>query len=150
MSIPRPGPGLPSVWRNRDFRLLWSGQIVSALGSQASGLAFPLLLLSITHSAAETGLLIAVRDLPNIVLPLPVGVLVERWVRKKLMILAELGRGVALDSIPVALATGHLSLLQAFGGVATILMVFVPQVILAALAMLNPHLRCSGPARADS
>ncbi len=112
MSIPRPGPRLPSVWRNRDFRLLWSGQIVSALGSQASGLAFPLLLLSITHSAAETGLLIAVRDLPNIVLPLPVGVLVDRWDRKKLMILAELGRGVALGSIPVALATGHLSLLQ--------------------------------------
>lgn len=103
---------LPSVWRNPDFRLLWSGQIVSALGSHASGLAFPLLLLSLTHSAAETGLLIAARGLPTIVLPLPIGVLVDRWDRKKLMILSELGRGVALGSIPLALATGHLSLLQ--------------------------------------
>ncbi len=103
---------LPSIWRNPDFRLLWSGQIVSALGSQASGLAFPLLLLSVTHSAAETGLLIAVRGLPNIILPLPVGVLVDRWDRKKLMILSDFGRGIALGSIPLALATGHLSLLQ--------------------------------------
>lgn len=111
MSIPKPGRRLPSVWRNPDFRLLWSGQIVSALGSQASGLAFPLLLLSVTHSVAQTGLLIAVRDLPDIVLPLPVGVLVDRWDRKKFMILADFGRAVALGSIPLALATGHLSLL---------------------------------------
>jgi len=103
---------LPSIWRNRDFRLLWSGQIVSALGTHASSVAFPLLLLSVTHSAAQTGLLIAVRGLPTIVLPLPVGVLVDRWDRKRLMILSELGRGVALGSIPLALATNHLSLLQ--------------------------------------
>jgi MFS family permease len=112
MSIPHSRHRLPSVLHNPDFRLLWSGQIVSALGSHASGLAFPLLMLSVTRSAAETGLLIAVRDLPNIVLPLPVGVLVDRWDRKKLMIVSELGRGVALGSIPLALATGHLSLLQ--------------------------------------
>lgn len=103
---------LPSVWRNPDFRLLWSGQIVSALGSEASGLAFPLLLLIITHSAAQTGLLTAVRGISTLVLPLPVGVLVDRWDRKKLMILSELGRAVALSSIPLALAAGHLSLLQ--------------------------------------
>lgn len=41
-------------------------------------------------------------------------------------------------------------LLQAYGGVTTILIVFVPQVVLAALTMLNPHLRRSEPARADS
>jgi len=108
----RSAARLPSIWRNPDFRLLWSGQIVSALGSQASGLAFPLLLLSVTHSAAQTGLLIAVRGLPNIILPLPVGVLIDRWDRKTLMILSDFGRGIALGSIPLALATGHLSLLQ--------------------------------------
>jgi MFS family permease len=103
---------LPTIWRNRDFRLLWSGQVVSALGSGASGLAFPLLLLSVTHSAAKTGLLTAVRGLTTIILPLPVGVLVDRWDRKRLMILSEIGRAIALGSIPPALATGHLSLLQ--------------------------------------
>lgn len=102
---------LPSVWHNPDFRLLWSGQIVSSLGSQASSLAFPLLVLSATHSAAQTGLVAAVRGLSSLVLPLPVGVLVDRWDRKRLMILAELGRSIALGSIPLALVTGHLSLL---------------------------------------
>jgi MFS family permease len=112
MNIVQPGSWLPSVLRNRDFRLLWSGQFVSGLGSHASDLAFPLLLLSVTHSAAQTGLLVAAGGLSNIVLPLPVGVLVDRWDRKKLMILSDFGRAVALGSIPLALTTGHLSLLQ--------------------------------------
>lgn len=103
---------LPPVLRNPDFRLLWGGQIVSALGSQASALAFPLLVLGVTHSAAAAGLLVAAADLPNIVLPLLVGVLVDRWDRKGLMVLSDLGRAVALGSIPLALATGHLSLPQ--------------------------------------
>lgn len=103
---------LPSILRNRDFRLLWSGQFVSGLGSHASGLAFPLLLLSVTHSVAQTGLLVAAGGLSNILLPLPVGVLVDRWDRKKLMILSDVGRAVALGSIPLALATGHVSLPQ--------------------------------------
>jgi MFS family permease len=112
MNILQSRSWLPSVLRNRDFRLLWSGQIVSGLGSHASDLAFPLLLLSVTHSLARTGLLVAAGGLSNILLPLPVGVLIDRWDRKKLMILADLGRGVALGSIPLALVTGHLSLLQ--------------------------------------
>lgn len=85
--------------------------MVSSLGSQASGLAFPLLVLSVTHSAAQTGLVAAVRGLSTLLLPLPVGVLVDRWDRKRLMILSELGRSIALGSIPLALVTGHLSLL---------------------------------------
>jgi MFS family permease len=112
MNISQLSSRLPSALRNRDFRLLWSGQFVSGLGSHASDLAFPLLLLSVTHSAAQTGLLIAAGGPSNILLPLPVGVLVDRWDRKMLMILADLGRAVALGSIPLALATGHLSLLQ--------------------------------------
>lgn len=35
-----------SLWRNRDYLLLWSGQAVSTLGSGVSGLAFPLLVLA--------------------------------------------------------------------------------------------------------
>jgi hypothetical protein len=62
-----------SIWRNHDFVLLWSGQVVSSVGTQVSMLAFPLLLLAVTHSPAETGLLSGLRTLPYILLTLPVG-----------------------------------------------------------------------------
>jgi MFS family permease len=91
---------------------LWSGQVVSAVGSQVSLLAFPLLMLAITHSAAQTGLLIALANLPDTLLTLPLGVLVDRWDRKRLMVVSEATRGLALGSIPLALALGQLSLAQ--------------------------------------
>ena len=42
--------------RNRDFMLLWSGQVVSSLGSAVSSVAFPLLVLALTGSLAKAGL----------------------------------------------------------------------------------------------
>lgn len=99
-----------SLWHNRDFLILWVGQIVSIFGTQVSMLAFPLLILAITHSPAEAGLIGALRGLPYAVLLLPAGALVDRWDRKRTMILADAGRFLALGSIPLALATGHLSL----------------------------------------
>lgn len=48
----------PSLWRNRDFGLLWSSQTLSDLGANATmlALALPLLVLSVTGSAVDAGL----------------------------------------------------------------------------------------------
>jgi predicted MFS family arabinose efflux permease len=99
-----------SLWRNRDFLLLWSAQIVSSLGTQASQLAFPLLMLAITGSPAQAGLLGALRALPFAILSLPVGALVDRWDRKRVMVLSDLGRAAAMGSIPLAALFGQLTL----------------------------------------
>lgn len=97
------------LWRNRDYLLLWAGQIVSSLGTQVSQLAFPLLILALTNSTTWAGLLGALRALPFVVLCLPVGALVDRWDRKRLMILADTGRALALGSIVPALLLGSLT-----------------------------------------
>ena len=102
-------PDRSSLWRNRDFLILWAGQIVSSVGTQMSMLTFPLLILAVTHSPAQAGLIGALRSLPYVVLLLPAGALIDRWDRKRTMLLCDTGRMIALGSIPAALALGQLS-----------------------------------------
>lgn len=103
-----------SLWRNRDYVLLWSGQMVSSVGTRVSLLAFPLLILAITHSPAQAGLIAALRGLPYALFVLPAGALIDRWNRKLVMILCDAGRAIALGSIPVALLLSHLTILQLY------------------------------------
>jgi hypothetical protein len=46
-----------SLWHNRDYMILWSGQLVSAFGSRVSLFAIPLLIVAIAHSPVLEGLL---------------------------------------------------------------------------------------------
>jgi predicted MFS family arabinose efflux permease len=103
-----------SLWLNRDYMLLWSGQVVSNVGTQVSTLAFPLLILAVTGSPAQAGFVGALRALPYVIFSLPAGALLDRWDRKRTMILCDTGRALSLASIPVALATGHLTLIQLY------------------------------------
>jgi len=102
------------LWRNRDYILLWSGQMVSSVGTFVSQLAFPLLVLALTHSPAQAGLVAALRGLPFALFILPAGALVDRWNRKRVMILCDSGRAIALGSIPAVLLLGHLTIMQLY------------------------------------
>lgn len=109
----RLAPSQPkSLWRNRDYLLFWSGQALSDMGGAVSELAFPLLVLAITHSPAQTGFIAALRALPAMLFSLPAGVLVDRWDRKRVMLVCDVGRALSLASIPVAFALGHLTIWQ--------------------------------------
>ena len=109
---PLPPNKPASLWRNADYLRLWSGQVASSIGSQVSGLALPLLILALTHSPAKAGGLAALRGLPYLLLCLPAGALVDRWDPRRVMLLCDTGRALALASVPLALALGHLSLMQ--------------------------------------
>lgn len=102
------------LWHNRDWVLLWSGQLVSVVGTQVSQLAYPLLVLLLTRSPAQAGFLSASRTLPYLLLGLPAGALVDRWNRRRVMIVCDAGRALALGSIPLAIALGHLALAQLY------------------------------------
>jgi len=105
---PRP------LWRNRDFVLLCGGQAVSALGTQVSSLALPLLVLATLHSPTQAGLIAAARSVPYLVVGLPAGALVDRWNRKAVMIVCDLIRWLAFGSIPVAYVLHQLSIGQLY------------------------------------
>ncbi|HEX5501476.1 MAG TPA: MFS transporter [Thermomicrobiales bacterium] len=103
-----------SLWRNRDYLILWGGQGVSAFGTEASQLALPLLILAVTHSPAKAGVLGAVRGLAYLCFGLPAGALVDRWDRKRVMLLCDAGRALAFATIPLALALGYLTAAQLY------------------------------------
>jgi MFS family permease len=98
------------LWRNRDFLLLWTGQVVSTIGTRVSGLAYPLIVLAITGSAAQAGLVAAAQTAPFLIWFLPAGALVDRWPRKRIMLAADAGRAVALASVAVAVLLGRITL----------------------------------------
>src|SRR2546430_16469905 len=103
-----------SLWHNRDYMLLWSGQALSDIGGAVSELAFPLLVLALTHSPAQAGFAGALRALPALLFSLFAGVLVDRWDRKRVMIFCDTGRAISLASIPIAFALGHLTIWQLY------------------------------------
>src|SRR5438552_19034865 len=78
------------LWRHRDYMLLWSGQVISSIGTQASQLAFPLLVLALTRSPAQAGFAGALRALPYLIFSLPAGALIVRWDSKRVMIFLDI------------------------------------------------------------
>jgi MFS family permease len=74
------------LWRNRDFAILWSGQVVSTLGVSISSTAMPLLVPALTGSPARAGLVGAAGTLPF----LPAGPLVDRWDRRRIMLVSQI------------------------------------------------------------
>jgi MFS family permease len=98
--------------RNRDFQILWSGQVVSELGTRVSGVAVPLLVLALTGSPAKAGIAGFVGTLPLLVLTLPAGALLDRWNRKAVMLACDAGCALAHASLVLTLWLGGLSYAQ--------------------------------------
>lgn len=106
--------GPKPLWRNRDYVFMWSGQAISTVGTQITLITFPLLVLLITKSPAQAGFMGTARALPYLFFSLPAGALVDRWDRKRIMIVCDLGRALSLGSIPIAMLLGHLTLVQLY------------------------------------
>lgn len=101
---------LPSLNRNRDFQLLWAGQAMSALGCHASWIAFPLLVLQMTGSALQAALVAAVSTGVGLLAGLPGGLVADRHNRRAVMLACDLGCGLAMLTLVVALVYGWASL----------------------------------------
>ena len=94
--------------RNRDFMLLQMGRLLSSAGSQFSSIAYPLLVLAVTGSAARAGVVQFAGILPSAVFALPAGVMADHANRKWLMIAADAVRLVAIASLAAAVLAGRI------------------------------------------
>jgi predicted MFS family arabinose efflux permease len=103
---------MTSLWRNRDFTLLWTSQAVSSVGAQISATATPLLVLATTGSPADAGIVGAAATLPHLLGNLPAGPLVDRWDRRRILVISEALAGLTMLSVPLAIWSGMLSTVQ--------------------------------------
>ncbi|WP_410808915.1 MFS transporter [Micromonospora sp. 067-2] len=96
----------PPLWRDRTFGTYWIAQSLSAAGDSFAYLAVPLLVLQATGSVARMGLLTAVAGAAAVGAGIFGGVLVDRYDRRRLMIVADLARLALYGLVPLAWLAG--------------------------------------------
>ncbi|TMF93171.1 MAG: MFS transporter [Chloroflexi bacterium] len=103
------------LWRHPDFLKLWAGESVSVFGSQVTVLAVPTVAILILHAGPfQVGILSALEFLAFPTLGLVAGVYADRLRRRPIMIICDVGRALALGSIPVAFLLNLLTLEQLY------------------------------------
>ncbi|MFD7549010.1 MFS transporter [Streptomyces sp. NPDC059816] len=99
------------LFHHRDFRLLWCGETAGKYGAAVTGVTIPLLAVSTLDATTfEVGLLSATAWAPWLLIGLPVGVWVDRWRRRPVMLAAAAVSLVLFASVPIAAWTGWLSI----------------------------------------
>ena len=91
-----PGGYLGLLRANRDFRLLWLGQVVSQLGDWFNTIAIFTLVLRLTASGRAVGLVLVARFLPSVVLGPLSGVVADRFNRRHVMIASDVARAAVV------------------------------------------------------
>ena len=94
--------------RNRDFLLLQTGQLLSEAGTKSAAIAYPLLVLDVTGSAARAGVVAFARALALTLFALPAGVVADRWNRRWLMVAADGVRVLAVGGLAAAILVDRL------------------------------------------
>jgi MFS family permease len=113
-SITEPAPA-PTLWRHRNFLLLWTGQSVSEMGSAITQLALPLTAVVVLRASTfQVGLLTSAATAAFALIALPAGALVDRWVKRPLMIWCDVARLLIIGSVPLAAALHVLTLGQLY------------------------------------
>jgi MFS family permease len=99
-SAPAPHMSPFAVFRNQNFSRIWTGQLISTMGSALTSLAASIYVFRLTNSAMSVGLMLMATAAPSLLVGLFAGVLVDRFDRKRIMIAADLLRAVLVFLIP--------------------------------------------------
>jgi predicted MFS family arabinose efflux permease len=104
---------VPSLWRHRGFLRLWTGETASQFGEQFGNLAIPVIAVSVLGASSfEVGLLNTAQTLAFLVIGLPAGAWIDRWIKRRVMLRADLIRAMLLAVIPILWATHVLAFWQ--------------------------------------
>ncbi|GIM96390.1 MFS transporter [Paractinoplanes toevensis] len=101
---------MSTLWRNREFNLLWTSQTLSDLGGAVAQLAVPLLVLEMTGSAVQAGVVGTAALVAKLAARLPAGVLADRVDRRRALLACDSVRLLACVTLAATIATGRVSL----------------------------------------
>jgi MFS family permease len=100
-----------NLWRHSNFLRFWGAQSVSLMGTQVSALALPAVAILVLRATPfEVGILAGLPWVAFLVLGLPAGALADRLSKRRIMILSDGLRALALGAIPLTFFLGVLSL----------------------------------------
>lgn len=102
--------GIGDIFRNRDFRLLWSGEAVSLLGDQFYMIALPWLVLTLTGNAFAIGTVLALVAVPRAVFMLVGGALTDRMSPRTIMLCSNVSRLFLVTALAGLTMTGLVEL----------------------------------------
>ncbi|WP_370071236.1 MFS transporter [Streptacidiphilus sp. MAP5-3] len=121
LETPLPSQARSSLWRHRDFMLLWGGGAASDLGSAVSTLLIPLLAVqSLGATTFQVAMLSLARRLPAAVFALPAGVVVDRLRKRRLMLWCQVLSALVVGSVPAVAFAGHVQLWQLYAVTAVV------------------------------
>lgn len=115
-----------SLLLDRNFTTFWTGHAMSQLGAQIGQLALPVLAVAMLHATEfEVGVLNAAGLVAFLVVGLPAGAWVDRWLKRRTMIAADVARAAAMAAVPLLWWAGileiwHLYVIAAVAGTATV------------------------------
>ncbi|NUR62839.1 MAG: MFS transporter [Catenulispora sp.] len=98
--------------RNRNFNLLWGGSVAAMLGLSTADIAFPLVILAMTGSPLKSGLFATVQLVATVLATLPIGQLMDRHDRRRMLLVSESVRLAAGTGVAAAYFAGALSVWQ--------------------------------------
>jgi MFS family permease len=102
---------------SRDFLAIWAGQLVSAVGSRLSRFALSIWVLRTTGSTTQFALIFLAAALPAILVSPFSGALVDRWDRRRTLILCDLLSAITMFVLAGLLVSGHLAIWHLYIGV---------------------------------
>jgi predicted MFS family arabinose efflux permease len=126
------------LWQ-RNFRLLWTGESISAIGNAMAVVGVPLLAVTVLHASTfAVAALTAAAYLPWLVIGLPAGAWVDRLPCRRLMIVCDIISALLYASLPVAawlhtLTTGQVIAVALLAGAANVFFATAYQVYLPSL-----------------
>jgi len=96
--------------RQRNFRLYWFGQIISLTGTWMQSIGQSWLVLELTHSAWQLGVVGALQALPILLFSIFAGVFADRWPRRGILLVTQSAAMLQAFLLWILIATGTIQL----------------------------------------
>lgn len=158
-AAPRAAGGYRAALANPSFRRLWLAQLTAALGRAVAQVALPLLVYDLSGSARLLSLIFVLSLLPEVVLSPVAGLLADRLDRRRLMLVADVGRALTVSLLPLTDRPWQIAVLAALiasltavsrpAEMAAVPMVAGPGLLVPSLSLVqvsNSLVRVAGPA----